>query len=331
MRSPGTVVAVVPARAGSKGLPGKNLRTVGGRSLVRRTVESLLRAETVDLVVVSTDGDAIAAEAEAAGARVVRRPPELSGDEASSESAVLHVLDLLADGARREENTGTGAPVTRATPPPSSIPPAVVLLVQATSPFIDPADVDTAVRRVRDGHADAVFAATPSHAFLWRTAEDGTARAVNHDAAVRPRRQDREAEYRETGAFYALAHDRFRATGHRFSGRVEFVVVDPRGAVDVDDAADLELAATLAERLDRPDPRDDQHRDQLPPAEQHRDQLPPAEQPRPEQHRDPLPPAELPRPEQRPAGQPPAEQRPAPSDRPAPARWPLAPTQNGTP
>ncbi|MGN6409030.1 MAG: acylneuraminate cytidylyltransferase family protein, partial [Curtobacterium sp.] len=95
MRSTGSVVAVVPARAGSKGIPGKNLRAVAGRSLVRRAVESALAATTIDAVVVSTDGDAIAAEAVSAGARVVRRPPELSGDEASSESALLHVLDAL--------------------------------------------------------------------------------------------------------------------------------------------------------------------------------------------------------------------------------------------
>src|SRR4051812_12992965 len=89
------VVAVIPARAGSKGIPGKNLRTVGGRSLVRRAVESARAARLVDGVVVSTDGDDIAAEAVAAGARVVRRPAELAGDEASSESALLHTLEEL--------------------------------------------------------------------------------------------------------------------------------------------------------------------------------------------------------------------------------------------
>lgn len=168
MRTTGSVLAVVPARAGSKGIPGKNLRTVAGRSLVRRAVESARRATRIDEVVVTTDGDAIAAEAVAAGAAVVRRPAEPRGDEASSESALLHVLDAIS------------------TPLPE-----VLVFLQATSPFIDPADLDAAVARVIDGHADAVFAAAPSHAFLWGTAPDGTAVAVNHDAATRPRRQDR--------------------------------------------------------------------------------------------------------------------------------------------
>lgn len=229
MRSTGSVVAVVPARAGSKGIPGKNLRAVAGRSLVRRAVEAALDATSIDFVVVSTDGDAIAAEAALAGARVVRRPTELAGDEASSESALLHVLDELA--AAGEE-------------------PEVVVFLQATSPFTDPADLDAAVARVWDGHADSVFAAAPSHAFLWRIAEDGTARAVNHDAAVRPRRQDREPEYRETGAFYAFRTAAFRQHRHRFHVRVELVVVDPRGAIDIDDPGDLAVAEALAPHLD---------------------------------------------------------------------------------
>ncbi|OII21036.1 hypothetical protein BIV03_16025 [Curtobacterium sp. MCBA15_016] len=238
MRPTGSVVAVVPARAGSKGIPGKNLRPVAGRSLVRRAVESARAATTIDTVVVSTDGDAIAAEALSAGARVVRRPAALAGDEASSESALLHVLDTLA--AAGEE-------------------PDVVVFLQATSPFIDPADLDAAVTRVRDGHADSVFAAAPSHAFLWRIGADGSARAVNHDQAVRPRRQDREPEFRETGAFYAFRAAAFREHRHRFHGRVELVVVDGAGAIDVDDPADLALASVLAPRLDRPAHRSDEH------------------------------------------------------------------------
>ncbi|MDO3699994.1 hypothetical protein Q3H92_20065, partial [Curtobacterium flaccumfaciens] len=93
----------------------------------------------------------------------------------------------------------------------------------------------------------AVFAATQSHAFLWRSAPDGTAVAVNHDAATRPRRQDREPEYRETGAFYVMRTAGFLENRHRFHGRVEVAVVDGAGAIDIDDEADLALAETLAE------------------------------------------------------------------------------------
>jgi CMP-N-acetylneuraminic acid synthetase len=230
MSTSGRVVAVIPARSGSKGIPGKNLREVAGRSLVRRAVDAARSASRVDGIVVSTDGDAIAAEATAAGATVVRRPETLSGDEASSESALLHALSALDDGA-------DGMP-------------EVLVFIQATSPFIDPDDLDRAVERVVDGHADCVFSAAPSHAFLWRVDDDGAAVAVNHDAATRPRRQDREPEYRETGAFYVMRVAGFLEHRHRFHGRIELAVVDPRSAIDVDDPADLELATALAPHLD---------------------------------------------------------------------------------
>ena len=229
------VIAVIPARAGSKGIPGKNLRQVAGRSLVARAVAAALAAEMVDEVVVSTDGDAIAAEAVAAGARVVRRPAGLAGDEASSESALLHALDTVAprnpDGAARRG-------------------PEVLLFLQATSPFIDPADLDRAANRVLEGAADSVLAAAPSHAFLWRLAEDGSAVAVNHDAATRPRRQDRAPEFRETGAFYAVRVAAFREARHRFVGRVELAVVPASTAIDIDEPHDLALASALAPLLE---------------------------------------------------------------------------------
>lgn len=229
MSSIGRVLAVVPARAGSKGIPGKNLRQVGGRSLVARAVDAALATPSIDTVVVSTDGPDVADEARAAGARVLHRPADLAGDTASSESALLHVLDVL-------EQIHDEVP-------------EVLVFLQATSPFTDPGDLDAAVRRVLSGAADVVFAAAPSHAFLWRVDADGQARAVNHDAAVRPRRQDHAAEFRETGAFYALRVDRFRRHRHRFFGRTELAVVDAATAVDVDDETDLSVAQALAATL----------------------------------------------------------------------------------
>ncbi|MDN4616189.1 acylneuraminate cytidylyltransferase [Leifsonia sp. F6_8S_P_1B] len=235
MSSPQRVVAVIPARAGSTGIPRKNLEPVGGRALVVRAIDAARAAGLVDAVYVSTDGSAIAAAARAAGALVIDRPTELAGSTASSESALLHALDALSDDGVRPE---------------------VLLFLQATSPFIDPADLDAAVGEVLSGRADVVFAAAASHAFLWRTGADGEAVAVNHDAAVRLRRQDRAPEFRETGAFYALRADGFRTARHRFFGRVRVHEVEARGAIDIDEPADLVLARTLAPMLDTPAPID---------------------------------------------------------------------------
>jgi YrbI family 3-deoxy-D-manno-octulosonate 8-phosphate phosphatase len=223
-------VAVIPARGGSKGVPGKNLRRVAGRSLVERAVDACVAATAIDTAYVSTDDAEIAAAARAAGAEVVERPAEISGDTASSESALLHALDTLASAGGDPE---------------------VVVFVQCTSPFLDPDDLDEAVRRISAGEADAVFAAVPTYEFLWRSGPDGQVSGINHDAAYRPRRQDREPHFRETGAFYAMSVSGFRESRHRFFGRTSIVGVSELSAVEIDDEHDLVLASALAPALDR--------------------------------------------------------------------------------
>ena len=222
------ITAIIPARGGSKGVPGKNLRTVGGRSLIARAVDACRRTRSIDAVYVSTDDQQIAAAAEAAGARVILRPDALSGDLASSESVLLHALDHLVEQ------------------------PDILVFVQCTSPFIAPDDLDRGIDLVATGAADSVFSAVPTYEFLWRASRDGLVSGQNHDAARRPRRQDREPDYRETGAFYVLDAPGFRAAGHRFFGRTAIVEVDQLTAVEIDHEDDLILAQALSATLDQP-------------------------------------------------------------------------------
>ena len=188
---------------------------------MERAVAAALAAVTIDRAIVSTDDADIAAAARSAGAEVIIRPDSLSGDAASSEAALLHAIEHLD-------------PV-----------PEVVVFVQATSPFIDPSDLDAAIRRVRGGEEDVVFSAVETYAFLWRSTSRG-AEGVNHDAAVRPRRQDRQAHFQETGAFYVMRTAGFVAAGHRFFGRVGIAEVDPASALEIDTERELEVAGVLA-------------------------------------------------------------------------------------
>ncbi|WP_234996401.1 acylneuraminate cytidylyltransferase [Demequina sp. NBRC 110054] len=218
-------VAIIPARGGSKGVPGKNLKEVGGVSLVGRAIQAAAQVDGIDLVAVSTDDAAIAAEARSHGATVVDRPAELAGDQATSESALVHAIETLrAQGAD----------------------PQRIAFLQATSPFIDVPALGRAVAVVAEGRADSAFSAVETYAFLWRRTEDG-AEGVNHDKSYRPRRQDREPHYQETGAFYVMDLEGFLAANHRFFGRVEVIEVDPSTAIEIDDLHELELARRLAE------------------------------------------------------------------------------------
>lgn len=218
------VVAIIPARGGSVGIPRKNLQLVGGESLVARAVRSARGAASIHRVIVSTDDDEIAAEARRAGAFVVERPAALATSTASSESALTHAIESL------------------------DRPPAIVVMLQATSPFIDARDLDAAISRVTAAEADVVFAAVATPVFLWRPSVHGGVgwEGINHDAAVRLRRQDLPPQVAETGAFYVLRAEGYLAVGHRFFGRVEPQLVDERFAVDIDTEVELEIARALA-------------------------------------------------------------------------------------
>lgn len=219
-----TVVAVIPARAGSRGVRDKNVQPVGGVPLIARAVAAAQATRLIDLVAVSTDGAAIAAVAREAGAEIIDRPAELASSTASSESALLHALDELESRGIRAD---------------------VLVFIQATSPFIDPADLEFAITRILTDESDVVLAAAESHAFLWRMTDAG-AQGVNHDASFRPRRQDREVQYLETGAFYVMRVDGFRAAGFRFFGRVGIAVTDERHSIEIDTPDQLALADALA-------------------------------------------------------------------------------------
>ncbi len=225
MTDPAAVLALIPARGGSKGVPRKNLRCVGGQPLVVRAVRAALGARRVGRVVVSTDAAEIAEAARAAGAGVLGRPAEFASDEASSESALLHALDELerAEGYR----------------------PRLIAFVQCTAPLLRAEDIDGTLGELERECADSALAVTRTHGFLWRRGAYGGASGVNHDPCRRPRRQEREAEYLETGAVYAMRVDGFRAARHRFFGKVALYEMPRERVLEIDDEQDLRLAELL--------------------------------------------------------------------------------------
>ncbi|GAA1240867.1 MULTISPECIES: N-acylneuraminate cytidylyltransferase [Streptomyces] len=250
------VLAVIPARGGSKGVPAKNLAPVGGVPLVARTVRECRATRLVTDVVVSTDDAAIAAAAREAGAEVVLRPAAIAGDKSSSEAAVLHALDA--------HEALQGAAVD------------VVLLVQCTSPFIVREDIDGVVDAIVEKGADTALTVAPFHGFVWRDADDEPAApaaverasveggtdtlvapaatsggyGVNHDKSFRQMRQDRPQDLLETGAVYAMDASGFREAKHRFFGRTELVRTDPARVLEIDDPHDLSRARALAPLFD---------------------------------------------------------------------------------
>lgn len=215
--------AVIPARGGSKGIIGKNLRAVGGKPLIAHTILAARAARCVERVVVSTDDPAIAEASRAFGAEIVWRPSELASDTASSEAALLHALDTLAREQRYE--------------------PELLVFLQCTSPLTLAEDIDGTVAALLHEQADSALTAARFHYFLWRIgpAQEG-ALGVNHDKRVRPRRQDRDAEYLETGAVYVMRVAGFQQVRHRFFGKTVLYETPAERVCEIDETVDLELA-----------------------------------------------------------------------------------------
>jgi len=217
-----SVVAVIPARGGSKALPRKNILPLAGKPLLAHSILAARAAKRVDRTLVSTDDAEIAAIARTWGAEVpFTRPAELATDEASTEAVLQHALAWL----EREE----GARVE------------IVVLLEATSPLRAPGLVDAVVARLDVPEIDTAFTVVRDHGYFWSRQGEGFRRL---DSGYRPR-QRREPRWRETGSVYATRAAVVRA-GERIGPRVAVVEQDETDAlVDIHTAFDLWLAERI--------------------------------------------------------------------------------------
>jgi len=206
------VLAVIPARGGSKGIVGKNYRRVCGMPLVEHSIEACILAGVRP--VVSTDCPIIRDISLEAGAEVVGRPDELSGDHSPSELAVVDAINQLGyDGT-------------------------YTLMVQCTSPLTQPEDINGVEELLGLGY-DSVFTASRFHGFIWESGK-----AVNHDEGYRPMRQD-VCQYMENGAIYGFDTIDFLAYKNRFFGNIGMYEMPAERSLEIDEPWHLILAETM--------------------------------------------------------------------------------------
>ena len=229
-------LAVVLARGGSKRLPGKNIRPLGGKPLIAWIIEAARSAGCFERVLVSTDDDAIAAAATAAGAWVpFRRPADLSSDAASSVDAFLHAVEW----------------VCHASPEKGGFIPEVCALLQPTTPFTRPEQIRGAVETLEHGGFATLGALCPVHErpeWLFRVDPDG--RAVPREPALVDAPSNRlPAWYRETGSLYLArtAWLRERRSLYNFDNHGAFLM-PVADAIDIDTAEDWERAEARLRR-----------------------------------------------------------------------------------
>lgn len=221
----GVTVAVIPARGGSKGIPRKNLITFCGKPLLVWSILQARACRAVHSVWVSSDDEEILNIAVQAGARPIMRPVEISGDEASSESAWLHALDVIES---------EGLTVDR------------IVGMQATSPIRESSDISNALAQFeRDGLDSMLSCCEIEDFFMWRYGSDGQPAGVNHDYRNRRRRQIIEKRYLENGSFYIFKPNILRTYNNRLGGKIGLFVMEKYKMFQIDNPQDLTLCEVI--------------------------------------------------------------------------------------
>lgn len=213
MNSRPAVVALIPARGGSKRIPGKNLLTIGGAPLIAHSIRHARAAQCVSEVWVSTDDAAIAAVAVAEGAETIMRPAEIAQDTASSEAALLHALDERRRGGRPE--------------------PDLVVFLQCTSPVRRPDDIDRAVATLTEQSADSLFSGCENTRLLWSAGDNGW-QSLNYDYRHRRREQEMDKQVRENGSIYVFKPWVLRELMNRLGGRIAYYEMDYWSSFQID-------------------------------------------------------------------------------------------------
>lgn len=235
------VTAFILARAGSKGLPRKNVLPFLGKPLIAHSIDHARQSGVIDDVIVSTDGEEIADVSRAHGAEVMMRPDALATDTAMPKDAILYHLEQMAQTGRVAD---------------------IMVLLQPTSPLRLPEDVEACVRAVRERGFDsaATFVRSPSSPFrAWLNEPEGPRPFIEGFDPWKPRQALPET-FALNGAVYAARVDIFAATpGNSFlPGRGCMVVMPPERSVDIDHAIDLLTAEAVARATGRAGANQDQ-------------------------------------------------------------------------
>ena len=227
-----TTLALIPARGGSKGVPRKNLRLVGDRSLLSRAIDAARESGMVDYVTVSTDDHEIAAEAQRCGAEVpFLRPAALADDQSAIGPVIAHAIENF------ERVAGLAV--------------AILVLIEPTSPFRNAGHVKAALERFHAGDCRSVISVCPlerkpenifakSNGFLQRYIRDAT----HYD-----RRQDMGHLCRLNSAIYVVGRDTFLDAEKLIVEPVGFVEMTAIESVNIDEEIDLIIAETVADRF----------------------------------------------------------------------------------
>ena len=227
------VIAIIPARGGSKRLPRKNIRPLNGKPMIAYAIRAALGAKGVDRVIVSTDDKEIAAIAKKYGAEIpFLRPMELATDTATTVSVLQNAVNWLKEKVDYEVD--------------------IVILIQPTSPLVLPEDIDQAIEKLQATGANSCLSVCeirerPEWMYEF---VDGKVRPYLALETREIRTQDLKKLYRINGAVYAIKKDFLMKNGRVIDDKsMEAIIMPPERSVDIDELQDFLLAEILMKQL----------------------------------------------------------------------------------
>ncbi|MCF7900827.1 N-acylneuraminate cytidylyltransferase [Candidatus Woesearchaeota archaeon] len=211
------IIAIIPARGGSKGIPKKNIKLIAGKQLIAWTIDQVKCSKYIDQVYVSTDDNEIETTSMELGAQIIRRPDEISGDTASTESALIHASNELQNDFD------------------------YMCLFQCTSPIRYSKQIDDAIEQMFEEKADSLLTTYKNDSFLWT--KEG--KSINYDFKNRPRRQDKEWEFVENGSFYIFKKEILENEKNRLGGKISIYEMPKWMSFEIDESFDFEIVEFL--------------------------------------------------------------------------------------
>lgn len=217
-------LAIIPARAGSKRLPNKNILELNGKPLIAYSIEAALSSHYINQVVVSSDSDTILEIAKEYGANTIKRPEHLANDASSTFDAIKHTLDLLPEF----EN---------------------IILLQPTSPLRTSQHIDNAIKEFEQKKADAIISICEmEHTPLWSNTLPQNL-SLEHfliDERKGKRSQDFPPYYRVNGAIYIAKKEKLLENkGFFLPSNIYGFIMNQESSIDIDNKLDFLICETI--------------------------------------------------------------------------------------
>ena len=219
------IIAIIPARGGSKGIPRKNIRLLAGKPLIAYSIESALKSKYIDKVIVSTEDEEIAEISKLYGADVIKRPINLAGDDILTIDVIFHVLDSLEN---KKYN------------------PDVVVLLQPTSPLRNTKDIDEAVKLFLENNCESLVSVCEMKHIYWSFRIQGKyLESLFGEDYLKKRRQDLDRIYIPNGAIYISTPKILHKYKSFYCKKMIPYIMPIEKSIDIDNEMDLEFAEFL--------------------------------------------------------------------------------------